>query len=135
MVERVRAAAIIERDGRVLMVRERVQTSAYRHDGPEYWTLPGGGINAGEVAQDVLVREVLNEVSLRVLSAREVAQVPYPSGSTTVFQVDVAAGEPRLGDHKLGCLCPKLVGLDWVPLPTQNSTHGGSPVPLLMYSW
>lgn len=135
MAERVRVAAIIERDGHVLMVRGRVQTSAYRHDGPEYWTLPGGGIEAGEVPRDVIVREVLEEVSLRVFSAREVAQVSYPSGSTTVFRVDVAVGEPSLGDNRLGCLCPRMVGLDWVPLPAMSSSHGGSPVPLLMYNW
>jgi 8-oxo-dGTP diphosphatase len=40
MAERRRVAAVIERDGHVLMVRERVQSAPGRHDGPEYWTLP-----------------------------------------------------------------------------------------------
>jgi 8-oxo-dGTP pyrophosphatase MutT (NUDIX family) len=42
-------------------------------------------------------REVLEEVGLEVVAAREVARVPYPSGTTTVFRVEVAGGEPRLG--------------------------------------
>jgi 8-oxo-dGTP diphosphatase len=135
MVERVRVAAVIELDGHVLMVRERVQTAPDRHDGPEYWTLPGGGLDACEDPKDAIAREVLEEVGLEVLSAHEVARVPYPSGLTTVFRVSVAAGQPRLGDDNLACPCPRMIGLDWVPVPALTSAHGGSPVPLLIYSW
>lgn len=115
------------------MVRERVRTAPDRHDGPEYWTLPGGAIDSGEDPQDAVVREVLEEVGLKVLSHIEVAQLPYPSGPTTVFRVEVAPGEPRLGDDSLPCPCPRMVGLDWVPAPAMSSPHGGSPVPLMIY--
>jgi 8-oxo-dGTP diphosphatase len=135
MAERMRVAAVIERDGHVLMVRERVQSAPGQHDGPEYWTLPGGGIEPGEDPQDAIVREVLEEVGLKVLAAREVAEVDYPSGRTTVFRVDVPSDEPRLGEDNLPCPCPRMVGLDWVPAPAMASSHGGSPVPLLIYCW
>jgi 8-oxo-dGTP diphosphatase len=135
MAERMRVAAVIERDGNVLMVRERVQSAPEQHDGPEYWTLPGGGIDPGEDPQDAIVREVLEEVGLKVLASHEVAEVPYPSGRTTVFRVDVAPDEPRLGEDNLPCPCPRMVGLDWVPAPAMTSSHGGSPVPLLIYCW
>ncbi|HET6484387.1 MAG TPA: NUDIX domain-containing protein, partial [Actinoplanes sp.] len=38
--QRKRAAAVIVRDGRVLMVHERSRRSG----GGEWWTLPGGGL-------------------------------------------------------------------------------------------
>ncbi|QNE16731.1 NUDIX domain-containing protein [Kribbella qitaiheensis] len=135
MSERMRVAAVIQRGDRVLMVRERVQTEPGRHDGPEYWTLPGGGIEPGEEPALAMRREVLEEVGLEVVGAREVARVPYPSGVTTVFRVEVADGEPRLGVDDLDCDCPRMVGLDWVETPPLKSEHGGSPVPLLIYSW
>lgn len=81
------------------------------------------------------MREVLEEVGLEVLASREVAQVPYPSGRTTVFRVDVAPGQPRLGEDSLPCPCPRMVDLDWVPAPAMISSRGGSPVPLLIYCW
>jgi len=133
--ERVRVAAVIQRDELVLMVRERVQTAPGRHDGPEYWTLPGGGIEADEEPEVAVRREVLEEVGLEVVSAREVSRVPYPSGMTTVFRVEVATGEPRLGVDDLDCDCPRMVGLDWIEAPKVKSQFGGSPVPLLIYSW
>ncbi|WBQ08095.1 NUDIX hydrolase [Kribbella sp. CA-293567] len=135
MGERVRVAAVIQRGSRVLMVREPVQTRPGQHDGPEYWTLPGGGIEAGEDALVAVRREVLEEVGLEVTAAREVARVPYPSGMTTVFRVEVGAGEPRLGLDELDCVCPRMVGLDWVEAPALESRHGGVPVPLLVYCW
>ncbi|HET6297599.1 MAG TPA: hypothetical protein VFG33_29715 [Kribbella sp.] len=54
---------------------------------------------------------------------------------TTVFRVEVATGEPRLGVDDLECDCPRMVGLDWIEAPKVKSQYGGSPVPLLIYSW
>lgn len=134
MAQRARVAAVIERDGQVLMVRERTRGASDRHDGPEYWTLPGGGIEPGESSRDAVAREVLEEVGLIVIAASEVAQLAYSSGPTTVFRVEVAPGEPRLGEDELPCPCPRMVGLDWVRVPAVSSPQGGSPVPLLIYS-
>ncbi|WP_251049255.1 MULTISPECIES: NUDIX domain-containing protein [unclassified Streptomyces] len=118
MPDRRRVAAVIIRDGCVLMVRERGRGPAGRHDGPEYWTLPGGGVEAGERLEDAVRREVAEEVGLRALDVRYAYDAPYPSGWTSCFRVDVAPGEPRLGvDEGLRCDCPRMVGLVWVPLP------------------
>ncbi|MEU7903800.1 NUDIX hydrolase [Actinoplanes sp. NPDC049118] len=122
MSGRKRAAAIIVRDGRVLMVHER----SLRDGNREWWTLPGGGIDPGETPEDAVRREVLEEVGLVVKEARFLLDTPYPSGMTSVFAVTVADGEPQLGAHVGG---PLPVGLDWVPLPEVSPDGPGVPIP------
>ena len=127
---RRRAAAVIVRDGCVLMVRERSAGPAGPRDGQEYWTLPGGGIEAGETAEEAVRREVAEETGLRALEIRYLLDMPYPSGMTAVFAVRVAPGEPRpaAGD---GC----AVGVDWVPLPAVEPHSAGVPVPTMIVVW
>ncbi|MFI5826641.1 NUDIX domain-containing protein [Streptomyces sp. NPDC051578] len=116
-VDRRRVAAVIIRDGLLLMVRERGRGPSGRHDGPEYWTLPGGGLEPGEDPRDAVRREVAEETGLRALAVRYAHEAPYPSGWTSCYRVEVAPGEPRLGvDPDLECDCPRMVGLIWVPL-------------------
>jgi 8-oxo-dGTP diphosphatase len=132
--ERRRVAAVIVRDGRVLMVRERGRGPTERHDGQEYWVLPGGGVDPGEAAEQALAREVREEVGLTVLDTRYLFDFPYPSGRTACYAVEVAPDEePRLGvDPDLACDCPRLVGFDWVALPDVPSQTGGWPVPMML---
>ncbi|MET9413237.1 NUDIX hydrolase [Streptomyces klenkii] len=122
VLDRKRAAAVIIRDGMLLMVKERGIRPTGCHDGQEYWTLPGGGIAPGESAEQAVMREVLEEVGLLPLSAAFLYEVPYPSGWTACYRVEVADGEPRLGtDDDLDCDCPRMTGLTWVPLPQASS--------------
>jgi 8-oxo-dGTP diphosphatase len=121
--ERKRAAAVIVRDGRVLMVHERSRLAS----GGEWWTLPGGGIAPDESPEQAMRREVLEETGLIVLDARPLLEMPYPSGMTSVFSVTVADGEASLGlDGGDG---PEPIGLDWVPLPEVDPATHAFPVP------
>lgn len=130
--ERSRVAAMIIRDGRVLMVRERLRDDRNRHEGQEIWTLPGGGIEPGESLEQALRREVHEEVGLEITSFEHRFEFAYPSGWTACFEVQVAPGDPRLGvDEDRDCDCPRMVGLAWMPLGDPTTAESGMPIPVL----
>jgi len=54
------ASAAIFRDGKVLLVRRA------RKPALDIWTLPGGGVEAGETLHQALLREVMEETSLTI---------------------------------------------------------------------
>ncbi len=57
---KVTAAAVVERDGKVLMVRRALDP------GMGLWSLPGGYVDRGEVVERAAEREVLEETGLWV---------------------------------------------------------------------
>jgi 8-oxo-dGTP diphosphatase len=126
---------VIVRDGRVLMVRERGRGTSGRHDGQEYWTLPGGGIGPSETAEEAVRREVAEEVGLTPLAVRYLTDMPYPSGLTAYFSVTVADGDAVLGQDELPCDCPRMISLDWVALPAVHPESGGNPIPTMILAW
>jgi 8-oxo-dGTP diphosphatase len=134
MPERRRVAAVIVRDGCVLMVRERRRGPTGRHDGPEYWVLPGGGVEPGESDETAVVREVAEETGLACRAVRFAFDAVYPSGRTACYLVEVAAdARPWLGtDPELTCDCPRMVGLDWIPLPPTGAADGAAAVPVML---
>lgn len=133
--KRRRVGAVIVREGHVLMVRERRLDADGRHLGVEYWTLPGGGIEPGESPEQAVVREVAEETGLHATSTRFLWEYGYPSGWTDAYAVAVEDAEPRLGiDAELRCDCPRMVGLDWIPLLTVpgGADAAGTLVPTLL---
>lgn len=94
---KVAAAVLIQKDGRVLLVRRA--NEPFRGA----WTLPAGFINGGEDPAEAAVRECLEETGLHVrvtgvleiVSGRE-----HPRGADfiIVYHADVIGGELRPDD-------------------------------------
>ncbi|MFY7854607.1 MAG: NUDIX domain-containing protein [Rubrivivax sp.] len=57
---RISAGALIEADGRLLLVRN-VKSGHY-----DFWVAPGGGVKADETLEQAVAREVLEETGLQV---------------------------------------------------------------------
>ena len=55
----VRVAAVVVRDGRVLLARHEKR-------GESYWVLPGGGVEPSETVAEALVRELREEAGLEI---------------------------------------------------------------------
>jgi 8-oxo-dGTP diphosphatase len=53
--------AVIERDGRWLMIRRAEEVIA-----PGYWCFPGGGVEPGESSEQAIVREIREEIGLDI---------------------------------------------------------------------
>lgn len=56
---RIRVAAIIIREGKILLV-------AHKKNNNIYWLLPGGGVHFGESLKEALKREVMEELGISV---------------------------------------------------------------------
>lgn len=57
MPEKIRAAAIIIRNNKILLIHRR-------ETGKEYWVFPGGGVKEGETTKDAAARELKEETSI-----------------------------------------------------------------------
>lgn len=105
---RIRAAAIIIRDGNVLLVEHAKGNS-------KYWLFPGGGVDLGEGMKEAAQREVLEEISLkvRINDLAFVAETIAPKGHHGIhitFYADLISGEPKLGSD------PRISGWSWFPI-------------------
>jgi len=63
-VAKISQKAIIERDGKVLLVR---------HPKSDHWEFPGGRLNKGELPEEGLIREVKEELGVDIELQRIVA--------------------------------------------------------------
>jgi ADP-ribose pyrophosphatase YjhB (NUDIX family) len=63
MTVRIRACGAVILEDQILMVR-------HVHDGRDYWTLPGGGLEPDETPEQAAEREVLEETGVRVTAER-----------------------------------------------------------------
>lgn len=66
------AAAIVVREGRVLMVRRRVS------EGQLSWQFPAGEVEPGEAREDAAVRETQEETGLEVAALRLLGERVHP---------------------------------------------------------
>ena len=109
------AFAIIEHDGRILAVQRSEHMNL-----PLKWEFPGGKIHQNESPEQCVVREVAEELDLRIPVGRSLSPVShdYPDFSVTLhpFICAIVSGELTLHEHKaLRWLLPhELSSLDWV---------------------
>lgn len=89
--EQVVAAAVVSAGGRVLLVRRNVA------EGTLLWTLPSGGVEPGETAEQAAARETLEETGLTVVPGVVVGERVHPTTGRHMVYVacDVVAGTAR----------------------------------------
>jgi 8-oxo-dGTP diphosphatase len=88
-------AAIIERDGRVLIGQRQPEQSH-----PLKWEFPGGKVEAGETPEQALARELQEELAIRNARGTEITryEFAYPGKNAIAlifYRVTEFEGEPQ----------------------------------------
>src|SRR5688572_31121324 len=113
MSSRPGAYGIVRREGAVLLV--------WDHE-DQQWYLPGGGIEAGESAEEALAREITEETGFRLLSCTTLVHSDQLTAKGVTkecefFLADVDDTEPGPAEHDVA----------WVPLH-ELADRGWEPV-------
>jgi ADP-ribose pyrophosphatase YjhB (NUDIX family) len=107
---RIRAAAIIVENGRILLEK-------HAKDGREYWVLPGGGVDPGETLSEGLRRELREEIGVETETGALAfaCEAIAPDASRHIVQLaflaSITAGTPRVTG-----LDPRVVDAAWIPV-------------------
>ena len=90
----------------------------HRHQGREWWCLPGGGIDGEESPQEAVLRELEEECCVDGKIVRQISFVEELDGiKTYTFLVDIGNQEPRLGFDPEFRNGEQLIGdLKWLKL-------------------
>jgi 8-oxo-dGTP diphosphatase len=98
MEPRIRVAALLRREDRILLCR-------HEKPGREYWLLPGGGVDGGETLVHALQRELTEELGIEEDLPLEgpiaVAESISPAGAATPRHVVHIVFAGYLGDRSL----------------------------------
>ncbi len=102
--------ALIHKDHNILVAQNR-STS----DHPFQWEFPGGKIRKDETPESCIIREIEEELSLRVSVVERMQSIEYDYGNKVIrlipFLCRIEAGEVKLNDHAAA----KWLGLDDLP--------------------
>ena len=80
----------------VLLKRIRKQDNNYLH----YYAIPGGGIEEGEGKQEACIREIQEEVNLKVQVEEYLGMEEYDTGICYYYKVKYQGGIPTLGGEE-----------------------------------
>jgi 8-oxo-dGTP diphosphatase len=83
------ARAIVIKDGNLLLM-ERWRP------GRHYFSVPGGGIEAGETAEQAVVREILEETGCIVTIERQLYILTIDSNDHYIYLCNFVSGDPHL---------------------------------------
>jgi ADP-ribose pyrophosphatase YjhB (NUDIX family) len=106
---RIRVAALLVREGRVLLVE-------HEKAGRRYHLLPGGGVDPGEPMGEALRRELREETGLEIAVGELLLAsdaIPPDGGRhivNLVFRAEVTGGRLVQGND------PRMVGVAWHPV-------------------
>ena len=109
------AAAIILHEGRIFATQRGY--GKYK----DFWEFPGGKIEPGETPQEALVREIHEELDLRIAVGKYACSVEYDYAdfhlSMQCFWCSVVSGEPRLQEHEAArwLNLDTLRSVNWLP--------------------
>src|SRR5512143_4203891 len=119
---RIRAVAIlIENEKVVLIERHRA--------GKHFFTFPGGGVDQGETVEQAVIREVEEELGLRVAVKQKVAEVWFQGNRQEYFLVQRLDGEFGTGTgEEYGDPLPGNLHGTYHPVWMQLSELQGQPV-------
>ena len=91
-------AAVIEKDGKVLIARRRKETGF-----GGFWEFPGGSIEKGETPEKALAREIAEELGVQINVGGRFHQVEFRSPALairlTAYRAALISGEFVLTDH------------------------------------
>lgn len=108
-------AAVICHEGRVFATQRGY--GAYRG----YWEFPGGKIEPGETPEDALVREIREELAVRIAVDAPACRVEYDYPefhlSMQCFWCSIVFGQPKLLEHEAARWLGRaqLDSVDWLP--------------------
>jgi 8-oxo-dGTP diphosphatase len=90
--------AIILKDSKILAVQRGPESSH-----PYLWEFPGGKIQAGETAEDCIVREIEEELSIQINVLYALEPVTFDYGNKQIrlipFVCNIVSGEIVLSEH------------------------------------
>lgn len=91
------AIGILRKDGR-LLIAQRMPHREY----PLKWEFPGGKVENGELVGEALLREIREELGVKVIFGEHLIDLPFPADdkvTLSFYVVDWFDGVPALKDH------------------------------------
>lgn len=110
----VSCALIISQNGQVLVAQRSLSMQL-----PLKWEFPGGKVEPGETAEECLIREIREELSVEIRVMKKMQPSIYDQGKQLIrllpFQCKLIAGEIKLTEHAAfqWLLPAALKKLDW----------------------
>ena len=104
-------AAIIRRNGKILICRRAEGSCAH------LWEFPGGKTEPGETPFECLTRELREELNIEIKPLREYFRSVYGELSFVFIEAEIISGEPELSVHEemRWVLTEELTGVEWCP--------------------